>query len=221
MINIFKKHKLLWPQRSFWFAVVVGALFLVLSLLATYLANSYTIEHASNSVSDIILDNVPTMNVGFVFSEGAMIFFAILILIGFYEPRRIPFALKTIALFIAVRSVFLILTHLAPPTQGSYVDTSDLIYKISSGDDLFFSAHTGLPFLLAVMFWKERYFRYFFLLSTAIGGTAVLLGHLHYSIDVFSALFIAFGTFHAAKYLFPDDRGLFEAEVGVRLSQQK
>ncbi len=212
MKTIFKKHGALWSQKSFWGAVVIGLLLLVLSMGANYWANTYTAEHASNSVTDIILDNVPTVNVNFIFSEGAIVFLAALMLIILYEPKRIPFSLKATALFVLIRSIFITLTHLAPPLNGSYLDTSDLIYKISSGDDLFFSAHTGLPFMFAVIFWDNKYLKYFFLVCTIIGGSAVLLGHLHYSIDVFSALFISFGIFYIAKEFFLKDYRLLVSE---------
>ena len=212
MKNVLKKHGALWTQRSFWEAVVIGVLLLIASLAMNYWANTYVTAHASNSVTDIILDNIPTINVNFVFSEGALAFSMIILLVLFYEPKRIPFGLKAVALFVFIRSIFITLTHLAPPLNGSYQDPTDLLYKISSGDDLFFSAHTGLPFMFALMFWDHKYLKYFFLVCTLVGGTAVLLGHLHYSIDVFSALFIAFGIFYMAKELFRKDYELFVAK---------
>jgi membrane-associated phospholipid phosphatase len=41
-----------------------------------------------------------------------------------------------------------------------------------------------------------------------IGSVAVIVGHLHYSIDVFSAYFIAFGIFEIAKKIFKKEYGL-------------
>ncbi len=213
MKNLFNKHKALWIQRSFYLGVALGILLLVLGIGATYYANFYTTVHASNPVTDIILDNVPTFNVDFIFSEGASIFVAVLSLILLLEPRRIPFVLKTAAIFFLTRSIFMMLTHIAPPPHGSYVDPADLIYKFSSGDDLFFSAHTGFPFLLALIFWDEKYLRNLLIICSAIGGVAVLLGHLHYSIDVFSALFISFGVYHASMKLFRSDYSFLKRNI--------
>lgn len=190
----------------------MGCALLAAGLLATYYANFYASLRASNSVTDIILDNLPVVSVNFVFSDGVPIFISVLALILLWEPRRTPFVLKSIAVFILVRSVFLMLTHIAPPPHESYVDTTDWLYRLSSGDDLFFSAHTGLPFLLSLIFWDEKNVRYFFFLATAIGASVVLLGHLHYSIDVFSAFFIAFGIFHFCKKAFPADYRLLRHE---------
>lgn len=206
--EIIKSHKTFWSDKQFLFGVGLGVVLFTAGLFATYYANNYAATRASNTVTDLILDNIPVVDVNFVFTDGAAIFSIIVAIIVLYEPRRLPFALKSLALFLLVRSVFLTLTHLAPPIEQSYLDASDFFYRLSSGDDLFFSAHTGLPFLFAFMFWDERYIRDLFLAFTVIGGASVLLGHLHYSIDVFSALFIAFGIFHIAKYFFPKDYAL-------------
>jgi hypothetical protein len=177
----------------------------VIAIFINQYANSYISAHASNYVTDIILDNIPIIDVHLIFSEGAILFVLALIAILSYEPKHIPFALKSIAVFILIRSGFLILTHLAPPLNEIYINPADYISQISSGNDLFFSAHTGLPFLMAFIFWEQPKLRYFFFICSAIGGLAVLLGHLHYSIDVFSATFISFGIYHICKNIFPTD----------------
>ncbi len=208
MHKLINRHKSLWSQRSFVVQVGGGMLLLVFGIFATYFANIYTTIRASNAVTDLILDNVPVVNVNFVFTDGAMIFVLFLAAVMLYEPKRIPFTVKSIAIFIVIRSVFVTLTHLAPPLGRSYVDPTDILYRISSGDDLFFSGHTGLPFLIAIILWEHKPLRYAFLTLTLISGTSVLLGHLHYSIDVFSALFITYGIFHISRWLFPEDYAL-------------
>ncbi len=210
MKKLFNNHSTFWTEKPFLGAVAFGLVLLAASLIINNLANSYTVSHVSNSVTDILLDNLPTVNVDFIFSDGAMIFLFIVAFILLYEPRRIPFALKAIALFIFIRSLFLVLTHIAPPLHGSPIDVDSLINKFSYGDDLFFSEHTGLPFMLALVFWREKYLRYFFIVATVIGASAVLLGHLHYSIDVFSAFFISFGIFNIAKVFFGKDYELLK-----------
>jgi hypothetical protein len=202
---MWQKHKAFWLQKSFVNNVLIGIIFLVVAFFANYYANSYTTAHASNYVTDILLDNLPVVDVHLIFSEGAIVFILALIAILLYEPKYLPFALKSIAVFVLVRSFFLILTHLAPPFHQIYINPADYISRLSSGQDLFFSAHTGLPFLMAFVFWKQKRIRYFFFICSFIGGASVLLGHLHYSIDVFSALFISFGIFHICKNLFPKD----------------
>lgn len=205
MKHILIKHKEAWRESDFWLRVLAGLLFLAISMFANYHANSYTLENANHPVTDIILDNIPVLDVYFLFADGAIVFLLLTLAILFYHPRRIPFVLKSTALFTLIRSAFMTMTHLAPPFGALPMDPEDLLYKVSFGTDLFFSGHVGLPFLFALIFWREKVFRYFFLASSFAGGVIVLLGHLHYSIDVFSALFISFGIFHLSKFFFRKD----------------
>ena len=207
-MNLLQKHKACWFKKGFLLSSIFGLVLIILSLALNNYAQIYAANNINNSESDIILDNIPTLDVHLIYSEGAILFLIILIIILLCEPKYIPFILKSIAIFIIIRSFFMVLTHLAPPVAQSYIDPNDFIQKFSHGDDLFFSGHTGLPFLLTIIFWHKKYLKYFFLACTLIGGTAVILGHLHYSIDVFSALFISFGIFYISKYLFPKDYNL-------------
>ncbi|MCX6793274.1 MAG: phosphatase PAP2-related protein [Candidatus Falkowbacteria bacterium] len=202
---MWREHKVYWLKKSFIFNVALSIVFLIIAFFINHYANSYVANNASNYVTDIILDNIPVIDVHLIFSEGAILFIIALIAIFSYEPKHLPFAVKSIAVFILVRSFFMVLTHLAPPLGEIYINPGDLISQISSGNDLFFSAHTGLPFLMAFIFWEQKKLRYFFFSCSLVGGIAVLLGHLHYSIDVFSATFIAFGIFHICKNIFPKD----------------
>ncbi|MEI6529396.1 MAG: phosphatase PAP2-related protein [Candidatus Falkowbacteria bacterium] len=204
-MTIFQKHKTYWIKKTFIASVILGLVLMAASVLINNYAQAFAASHISNSVTDILLDNIPPRDVHLIYSEGAIIFVLILIAVLFYEPKHTPFVLKSIALFIVIRSLFMVLTHLAPPVSAIYINPTDYVQSLSQGDDLFFSGHTGLPALLTYIFWENKYLRYLFLVCTIIGGTAVILGHLHYSIDVFSALFISFGIFHISKNIFYTD----------------
>lgn len=205
MSELFKLHKTFWSQKSFRWSVFFGLFLLFTSFISNYYANIYVTQHASNTVSDIVLDNVPVINVGFLFIEGSLIFWLI---IGFFlakKPDRIPFVFKSVALFVFIRSISMSLTHIAAPPIHSFVDPYKWFLNISSGNDLFFSSHTGLPFLMALIFWNNYRLRIFCLASSATFAVIVLLGHLHYSIDVFAAYFMTFTIFHIAQKIFAKD----------------
>ena len=210
-MDIYQKHKTCWIKKEFIISILFGLILMMASLFVNDYAQVYAASSANNTENDIILDNIPTIDVHLIYSEGAIIFVIILLMVLLLEPKYIPFTLKSLAVFIIIRSFFMILTHLAPPTGQIYIDPTDYVQKLSHGDDLFFSGHTGLPFLMTIIFWHKKYLKYFFLLCTLIGGTAVILGHLHYSIDVFSALFISFGIFYIAKFLFSADYKLLSS----------
>ncbi|MCL5009147.1 MAG: hypothetical protein M1400_02270, partial [Patescibacteria group bacterium] len=59
----------------------------------------------------------------------------------------------------------------------------------------------------------DRLLRYVFLAASVVFGAAVLLGHLHYSIDVFSAFFITYGIYRIAVKIFPADSKLFDGSI--------
>ena len=78
-----------------------------------------------------------------------------------------------------------------------------------AGGDYFFSGHTGLPFLLTLLFWDNVFLRVLFFVSSIFFGVVVLLGHLHYSIDVLSAFFITYTIYHLSEAFFPKDKKMF------------
>jgi hypothetical protein len=188
-----------------------GILLLFASLVVNYYAGRYATQRASNPVTDLILTNTPVFEVGglFVYSFALFLLFIVVLLV--VKPRRTPFTLKAIALFVFVRSFFITMTHLGPfPTQAA-IDPSNLINWLTFGGDLFFSGHTGLPFLMALVYWNEARLRALFLGASAVSAIIVLSGHLHYSIDVFAAFFITYGVFRVAEALFQKDRQVFQS----------
>jgi hypothetical protein len=196
---------------------VASILFSLALVAAAWFVNYFAIQfatvHASNAVTDIVLSNIPVFNVDELFVYGTFVFAVMGIIVIFMHPKRIPFAAKGIALFWVIRSCFTALTHLAPFEAHYVSDFGPTITHMFFGGDLFFSAHTGLPFLGALAFWKEKNIRYFFLLMSAYFAVVVLLGHLHYSIDVASAYFITYAIFHLAEKFFPKDRALFLSDL--------
>jgi hypothetical protein len=79
------------------------------------------------------------------------------------------------------------------------VDFPWIFKGISFQNDMFFSGHTAIPFLGFLLF--DGKIRYFFLCGSICMGTVVLLMHLHYSIDVFSAFFITYCCYRVGNVL--------------------
>ena len=131
------------------------------------------------------------------------------------KPKYIPFVSKTIALFLFIRAAFISMTHIGPFPQRDLIPIGSKIITalIGGSSDLFFSGHTGLPFLMALIFWKNKKLRITFLAISGILGAAVLLGHIHYSIDVFSSFFITYSIYHLAKEIFPSDYHIFHKGI--------
>ncbi|HUC88905.1 MAG TPA: phosphatase PAP2-related protein [Candidatus Paceibacterota bacterium] len=196
-------------DKRFVVSVSVAFAFLIVSAIINFYAGSYATERASNSVTDIILSNIPVFDLDGIFVYGSVIFFIFITLVCFYHPQRLPFTVKSIALFVIIRSIFISLTHIGPFPIHSFIDPNNLISKFTFGGDLFFSGHTGLPFLMALIFWEDKFFRYLFIATSVMFGIVVLMAHLHYSIDVLAAFFITYSIFKIAVFFFKKDRELF------------
>lgn len=192
-------------------SVLIALVLLLASLVVNYYAGIYATEQASNSVTDLILDNIPVYDLDGIFVYGALVFWALVGLLLIKRPYTLPFTFEAIALFTLIRSVFISLTHLGPAATQITVDAGVLMGKFAFGGDLFFSGHTGLPFLMALVFWKSKALRYFFIFCSVGFGAVVLMAHLHYSIDVLAAFFITYSIFEIAKLFFRRDYALFHA----------
>jgi len=206
------RYKPYLQHKEFLVSSLFSIVLLMLSLLINFSAGTYATDAASNPVTDVILSNVPLWNVDAVFVYGTLAFWLFVALVCVAKPQTIPFLLKSISLFVLIRSLFVSLTHLGPfPTHIAI--QSNVLNKFIFGGDLFFSGHTGLPFLLALLFWDNYALRLLFIISSILFGVLVLLGHLHYSIDVLAAFFITFTIYRLAEFLFKKDERMFREGI--------
>lgn len=217
MKNITNHYKIIFYNKAILWNVIGSVLLFVLSTIITYIAYGYTQATGGTVVQDIILDNLPVYNVAPMFFGGMFLLIVIPLGIAVWDPRRLPFGLEVAATFFVIRSLFMIMTHLSPPNIAyySYIEhehhVANVLFSLSSGTDMFFSGHTGFPFLLALLFWDMKPWRYFFIAFSVVMAITVLIGHLHYSIDVFAAYFIAHGIFVLARRMFATEYALMFA----------
>ena len=207
--KIYLRHKDFWGKERI-FSLLNGGLLILLALLVQSYANNYVDYTVSTSVGDILLDNLPTINVGLFVVQGVLIFTLIVIFLFLVFPKYIVFAVKTLALFIIVRSFFIILTHLGVNPNQLTLSPESIGFNIynffySTKTDFFFSGHTGVPFLFALIFWQKKFWRYFFFTVSFVFGASMLFAHMHYSIDVFAAPLITYSIFIMSKHLFKGD----------------
>ncbi len=195
-------------------SLCVALLLIALALTFQYYASAYSTRNSSRFVGDIFLDNLPVVNMNGVIIEGALFTILISAILILSQPKYILFILKAIALFIAIRAFFVAATHLGiypdqiVPDNG-FLDRLYVALDLQAG--YFFSGHTGLPFLMALIFWDKRFWRILYFVLSGVFGIAVLLAHVHYSIDVFAAPFMTYSIFKLAQYLFPEDYKLIES----------
>lgn len=193
-------------DKKFRTSLIIGFLVLFLALYVNYVATLATSDFPVLSVRDLILDHIPTLDLSFLYIWGQL--FVILLVILYpvlMRPEVAPFTLKTISAFILIRSFFILLTHLGVPEAFYKIPQISFdapFARLFYLNDLFFSGHTGLPFLASLLFWENRFMRYFFLLISVVMAATVLLMHVHYSIDVFAAYFITYSIYKVSDEVF-------------------
>lgn len=211
--TIAQRHRTHWSDPFARQATLTSLVVLAVSLVVQYYAIAYATAVASNPATDIFLSNVPIWDIDGVYVYGLILFITFIVLLLFANPKEAPFVIYSFALFLFIRSFFNSLTHIAPYPIPSSPDFNSTMKRIFFGGDLFFSGHTGSPFLMALIFWNEKVLRYVFWGLSIFFGIVVLLAHLHYSIDVAAAFFITYAIYHIALQVFPRSYELFKSDI--------
>jgi len=215
MHNIYLIHKHFWSKpviKSF----LAGVLLFMVALTGQHYAYSYIDKRVNGThVGDLILDNIPTINLDFFIIQGALITTLLALLLFLLKPKYLIFSIKALSLFIIARSFFISLTHLGVNLNQITLNTERIgfgLYEFlyHGKNDFFFSGHVGAPFLCALILWKEKFWRYLFLVISVIFGASMLLAHMHYSIDIFAAPLITYSLYAISKKIFKKDFDLIE-----------
>lgn len=127
----------------------------------------------------------------------------ILFLITFLKkPYKLMVALQAYGLMVIIRIIAMYLTPFEAPEKLILLN-DPFVQLFGQGavltKDLFFSGHTATLFLLFLLA-ENKALKITFLIFTIIVGTAVLLQHVHYSIDVFMAPFVAYSALKLVLY---------------------
>ena len=121
----------------------------------------------------------------------------------FKDPQKLMIGLQSYGLMVIFRTIAMYLTPLEAPGTLLVLD-DPFVQLFGKGDvltkDLFFSGHTGTLFLLFLLA-ENKTLKILFLISTIMVGSAVLLQHVHYSIDVFVAPFVGYCSYRIIKNL--------------------
>jgi hypothetical protein len=212
-MNVLRDHARFWDserrQSIYW-----GVLLFCCAIIVQVVAGHYSSAQSASApaVGDLLLDHLPVLPLAFIIVIGAIIFWTFSALLLISAPNRLLFGIKAIALFIICRAFFMNLTHLGlypgAASPGIHNFGWKFYNEITFQGNLFFSGHTGFPFLMALIFWDSDCWRRLFIGASIFFGAAVLLAHVHYSIDVFAAPFMAYGVFAITAKYFPEDHAL-------------
>lgn len=183
------------------YLIFLSLLVFIIAAFLDYFSGVYTTTSAKTVyVPDLILDHIGPVDLSFIYIWGYIFFFLTLLLYPiFFHIRSLHIVISQFSLLVMLRAVFVLLTHLHTPQDAIIANFPGVFEKLSFQNDMFFSGHTAIPFLGFLMF-KDK-IRYMFLFGSILMGTVVLLMHIHYSIDVFGAFFITYGSYKIANLL--------------------
>lgn len=219
----YEQWKGLLCERPFRISLMVGIIIALSANIANYYASVFSASKEVLSASDIILDYLPTIDLSYFYVFG-MYFIELVVVVYplFFRPELAPFTAKMVGAFFIIRSFFIILTDLGAPINFYNLPQLDHDWEMNRYlylNDLFFSGHTGFPYLGALLFWENKKLRYLLLGMSFAMAVTVLLMHVHYSIDVFSAYFITYSIYKVSDKVF-NELNLKFRKIVERIRQQ-
>lgn len=189
----------LFVNKDYIKSLIVSSFLLVFSVIfSLYSSAQNDILFSSTPVEDLFFSIIPILDLSLVFVTLEILLIILAFLYGiFIVPKKLPFALLAFSIFIGIRAVCISLTHIGVPVDYIYpsMGTGDFFFH----NDLFFSGHTGGPFLVALILWQRKFWRYFLISISILMAFTVLAMRVHYSIDIVGAYFITYGIFKIAE----------------------
>jgi membrane-associated phospholipid phosphatase len=175
----------------------LGLAVLVLGIQLNFHAQVYLYENFGSDgnlpvLSDLILDNLPYIDIGYIYdalSLTSLVFFALYVVLK-KQYHRVPYVLVLCGIFQVIRAVFIVLTPLGHPalfdgTEGLFNGFS----KFEMG--VFPSGHTGISFMY-VLLARNRVYRVALMGCVLMIIISLFLSRGHYSVDVLSGMFFAY-----------------------------
>ena len=176
---------------------------LLLVVVLTSLANFLNFVEARQGVvlPDPILNLFDPIDLTWLIFAIIYISLVVAITTLIKDPRLLMFAIQLYTLMVAVRIIAMYLLPLEPPAKMIILN-DPFVEFFGTGQtltkDLFFSGHTATLFILYLVSEKKT-IKIVFLISTITIAIAVLLQHVHYTIDVFAAVFITYACYKFLK----------------------
>ena len=194
-IFLIRKHN----KKEFFFTIIILAG--VLSAFTRFL--NYVELRAGFIFTDPLLNLFSPVDLTWLIF--GLIYIGLILAIFFFikDPHLLLTALQSYLVLVLFRTAAMYLLPLNPPPD--MIPLNDPFVQIfGSGEiltkDLFFSGHTATLFLL-FMIAHNRILKVIFFSFAVIVGISVLLQHVHYSIDVFSAPFFSYTSVKFAAYI--------------------
>lgn len=194
-MSIFQKEKF---KPIFFVTIII--------LLSSLISLSGFLEFNENREGIMFTDPFLSMfePINLTWLSFVLIYFALIVaVVNLLEhPAELILTLQAYTLMILVRILMMYSLPLNPPELLIPL-TDPFVEFFGSGivleKDLFFSGHTSTMFLLFLTS-KSSKLKTIFLAATILVGLSVLLQHVHYTIDVLVAPFVAYGCYRLVIY---------------------
>jgi hypothetical protein len=188
------------------FSIIAGAALNFAS--QTYLHNYMSEGKTLPMLSDMILDNLPVLDLSLAYDIFCLAIFAVVAvyIVHRKDHKRLPFILLLCGIFFIVRGIFIVLTPFGNPPE--FMGSDPLFNGFSKYElGVYPSGHVGNSFLLLLLV-KDKYYRYILSFCLIVIVVALFLSHGHYSIDILSGFFFAYAIkAFGEKYLMAFDLG--------------
>jgi membrane-associated phospholipid phosphatase len=158
----------------------------------TYLHYSVNEGKTLPMLSDLILDNLPVLDVSLLYDLFCLVIFATvaIYIVHRKDYGRLPYILLLCGIFFIIRGIFIVLTPFGNPPE---FNGSDPLFNGFSRFELgvYPSGHVGNSFLLLLLV-NDKIYRRIIWAWLAIIFISLFLAHGHYSIDVLSGFLFAY-----------------------------
>jgi hypothetical protein len=195
----------------------IGLLSVLAGIGLNYASQAYLHNYMSEGktlpmLSDLILDNLPVIDLSLIYDIFILIsvFLILIYIVHKKDYNRIPFFLLLVGIFYIVRGVFIVLTPFGNPPM---FNGSDPLFHGFANYELgvYPSGHAGLLFLLLILV-KDKIYKWLILFCLVTVIIALFLTHCHYSIDILSGIFFAYairayGEKHFAMFDLGNNKG--------------
>jgi hypothetical protein len=174
----------------------------------TYLHNYMDKGKTLPMLSDLILDNLPVIDLSLIYDLFCLVIFAIVAIYIVHKKdyNRFPYILLLCGIFFIVRGIFIVLTPFGNPPE---FQGSDPLFNGWSKFELgvYPSGHVGNSFLLLLLV-NDKIYKFILMFCLLVIIIALFLSHGHYSIDMLSGFFFAYAIkAFGDKYLTVFDLG--------------
>ena len=222
IIDIFKSFGPVFKSKYLYVALlsfIAGAALNIAS--QTYLHNYISEGKTLPMLSDMILDNLPVLNVSLFYDIFALIpiILVLVYIVHKKDYNRIPVFLMMSGLFYIVRGIFIVLTPFGNPPM---FNGSDPLFNGFAKYDLgvYPSGHVGNVFLMFLLV-KDRGYKWAIFICLILVIITLFLAHGHYSIDILSGLFFsyairAFGNKHLSMFDLGNAKKPQEVPLGIK-----